>query len=308
MADQSKIEWTDATWNPITGCSRVSRGCENCYAERLAATRLRWHPSRVGLTDEHGRWNGGVRFNEQWLDQPLRWRKPRRVFVVAHGDLFHENVPDEWIDRMFAVMALAPKHQFQVLTKRPERMREYLAAGETMHMRVERIMEQMAGDRARPLDHQTRWNIHSKLSAWQPLASWPLPNVWIGTSAEDQKTLTARYPHLRDTPAAVRWLSLEPLLGPIYTTRLQIPGDLDTNALTGKCGMWPNLKRPGVDWIVVGGESGPYFRWMVADWARAIRDQCAEAGTPFFMKQMSGKMPIPEDLMIREWPRAAHHG
>ena len=125
MAYKSTIQWTDSTWNPITGCTRVSRGCENCYAERLAAGRLRNHPSRAGLTDEHGRWNGVVRLNEQWIDQPLRWRKPRRVFVVAHGDLFHESVPTEWIDRVFAVMAMARQHVFQVLTKRPERMRQY---------------------------------------------------------------------------------------------------------------------------------------------------------------------------------------
>ena len=113
MAEHSKIEWTDATWNPITGCSRVSRGCEHCYAERLAATRLRNHPSRAGLTDRHGRWNGQVRFNESWLDQPVRWKRPRRVFVVAHGDLFHEQVPFNWIDRVFEVMADSPSIGFR---------------------------------------------------------------------------------------------------------------------------------------------------------------------------------------------------
>ena len=146
MADKSKIEWTDATWNPITGCTRVSRGCEHCYAERLAAGRLRHHPSRADLTDEHGRWNGTVRFNREWLNQPFGWKKPRRVFVVAHGDLFHESVPTEWIDQVFAVMAMNRQHVFQVLTKRPERMRQYLAEpvgkrpGDTVVERLEKII------------------------------------------------------------------------------------------------------------------------------------------------------------------------
>lgn len=135
MADGTPIEWTDATWNPVTGCSVLSAGCTNCYAMRLAGTRLQHHPSRAGLTTPSriksgtglGKpvWNGQVRFNEQWLTEPLRWKRPRRIFVVAHGDLFHDAVPDAWIDQVFAVMALAPQHQFQVLTKRAARMRAY---------------------------------------------------------------------------------------------------------------------------------------------------------------------------------------
>jgi len=128
MSDGTKIEWTDATWNPITGCSIVSPGCTNCYAMRLAGTRMKHHPTRIGLTVDSKAepvWNGQVRFNEQALDHPLRWRRPRRIFVCAHGDLFHESVPDEWIDQVFAVMALAPQHTFQVLTKRAKRMREW---------------------------------------------------------------------------------------------------------------------------------------------------------------------------------------
>ena len=128
MSDNSKIEWTDATWNPITGCSVVSAGCTNCYAMRLAGTRLKNHPSRAGLTREtaHGPvWTGEVRLNREWLDQPLRWRRRRRIFVCAHGDLFHDQVPREWIDLVVAVIAMSPQHQFQVLTKRPDRMAEY---------------------------------------------------------------------------------------------------------------------------------------------------------------------------------------
>ena len=272
MADKSKIEWTDATWNPITGCTRVSRGCENCYAERLAAGRLRNHPSRAGLTDGHGRWNGTVAFNEQWIDQPLRWRKPRRVFVVAHGDLFHESVPTEWIDRVFAVMGTARQHVFQVLTKRPERMRNYIMNGP-----VGRLLKG-----ARPPDS----------NLWY--GGWPLPNVWLGTSVEDQKTVNERIPHLLDTPAAVRWISAEPLLEPIDAC-LQ-----GSHKWCDKESRWH--KSPGLDWVVCGGESGPGFRPMQPVWARYIRDQCKLAGVPFFLKQMSGKARIPADLMIREYP------
>ena len=279
MADKTKIQWTDATWNPITGCTRVSRGCEHCYAERLAAGRLRHHTSRAGLTDEHGRWNGLLRFNRQWLNQPLEWKKPRRVFVVAHGDLFHENVPDEWIDHVFAVMAMARQHVFQVLTKRPERMRRYLSEevgkhpGNTVIERLEKRID-------------SRWQ--GKLLTW-PWAHkederWPLKNVWIGTSVEDQATADERIHVLLKTPAAVRWLSVEPMLEPISFSHMLYA--------------WP----PKLHWVVCGGESGPGYRPMKAEWARTIRDQCEQAGVPFFMKQMAGKVDIPSDLMIREYP------
>ena len=272
MADKTKIEWTDATWNPITGCSRVSPGCVNCYAERLAAGRLNHHPSRAGLTDDHGRWNGEVRFNEEWLEQPLHWKKPRRIFVVAHGDLFHEKVPDAWIDKVFAVMGTAHQHTFQVLTKRPERMRNYIMNGAK-----ERLVEG-----SRPLD----------ITIWY--GGWPLKNVWLGTSVEDQDHLYDRGFDLVTTHAAVRWLSVEPLLRPVdissYLYR-NLPDDASS---------W--LGDSGLDWVVVGGESGPGYRPMEAEWARSIRDQCKLAGVPFFMKQMAGKVRIPADLMIREYP------
>ena len=252
MADKSRIEWTDATWNPITGCTRVSSGCEHCYAERLAATRLRRHPSRRGLTDKHGRWTGEVRFNEKWIDQPLRWKRPRRVFVVAHGDLFHPSVPYEWIDRVFEVMLRARQHTYQVLTKRADRLWSYTA-------------------------HR-----HG------PLTGLPLPpHIWCGVSAEDRDALRDRMDSLQATPAPVRWLSLEPLLGPV--------GEL-------------YLRDRTIDWIVVGGESGPGWRPMDPDWVRDIRDQCRTAGVALYVKQMAGKAPIPQDLMIREWPKVVRHG
>lgn len=255
MADNTKIEWTDATWNPVTGCSVVSPGCTNCYAMRLAGTRLKHVESRKGLTIDTKAgpvWNGEVRFNEKDLDQPLRWRRPRLIFVCAHGDLFHENVPDEWIDRVFAVMALAPQHTFQVLTKRSERMRAYVAA--------------VAGDPKR----FTSWaatgagviresGLLEKLREAPP--RWPLPNVWVGVSAEDQHRYDERVSHLRETPAAIRYVSAEPLLGPI---------DADLT---------------GIDWVIVGGESGSGARPMHPDWARSLRDQCAAAGVAFHFKQ-----------------------
>ena len=283
MAEHSTIEWTDATWNPITGCSVISPGCTNCYAMRLAGTRMKNHESRAGLTRESKSgpvWTGEVSFNEQWLDQPLRWKRPRYIFVCAHGDLFHHNVPDAWIDQIFAVMALAPQHIFQVLTKRAERMRSYMA----MRRRKRRIAAAAAdisdmlaakyGRKARvPLAHFDR--------CFPPHDRSPFPNVWLGVSIEDQPRADERLPHLRETPAAIRFLSIEPLIGPV--------GQLDLD---------------GIGWVIVGGESGPNARSTDPDWARSLRDQCQAAGVHFFMKQMTKKASIPIDLMIREFPDA----
>jgi protein gp37 len=231
MADKTKIEWTDATWNPIRGCTRKSEGCRNCYAEVMAARFSdpgQWGhglAQRVALpgggTDH--RWTGKVELVDAALDLPLRWREPRRIFVNSTSDLFHEKVPDEWIDRVFAVMALAPQHTFQVLTKRPERMREYLTrpvqgpwAGR-MHS---------VDDAGHVTDATDAWRrVHAEMVKLLPitppkqlnLASemqeehgdgfmprWPLPNAWLGTSIENQATADDRIPHLLATPAAVR--------------------------------------------------------------------------------------------------------
>ena len=281
MSDGTKIEWTDATWNPIVGCSVVSPGCTNCYAMRLAGTRMKTHPSRAGLTQDSKAgpvWTGEVRFMEQWLAQPLRWRKPRMIFVCAHADLFHEAVPDKWIDRVFAVMALAPHHTFQVLTKRPERMRDYLAG--------------YSCDGARRLNIAAAAGRLIEGGDWAgdtvAKAEWPLPNVWLGTSVEDQRRADERIPLLLDTPAAVRWISAEPLLGPIDLTKID-GGSLDpeargiaVNALTGgraSASPWH------LNWVVAGGESGPCARPMHPGWARSLRDQCAAVGVPFLFKQ-----------------------
>nr|WP_246350299.1 phage Gp37/Gp68 family protein [Sphingobium boeckii] len=239
------IEWTDATWNPITGCSVISPGCKHCYAMKLAGTRLQHHRSRAGLTvaTKAGPvWTGEVRFNEEWIAQPLRWRRPRRVFVCAHGDLFHEDVPDAWIDRVFDVMEARPaRHIFQVLTKRSARMRDYISA---------------------------RWRLPESIAFFYDLSeSTPLfqvpENIWLGVSIEDRERMLARGGDLANTPAAKTFWSVEPLIGPLGT----IPDDL----------------LP--DWMIVGGESGDGARPMHIQWVRILRDHCASAAVPFFFKQ-----------------------
>lgn len=219
MAETSTIEWTDATWNPITGCSVLSPGCTHCYAMKLAGTRLAQHPSRAGLTRDSKAgpvWTGAVRLNEQWLAEPLRWRRPRMIFVCAHGDLFHEKVPDEWIDQVFAVMALAPQHTFQVLTKRAERMRAYMTNPATVRRIYDDVVD-LVVERKLPfllVAPGTEPPPHLKFPRL-PLGRWPLPNAWLGVSAEDQQRADERIPALLATPAAVRWLSAEPLLGTV---------------------------------------------------------------------------------------------
>lgn len=305
MADSTKIEWTDATWNPITGCSIVSPGCTNCYAMKLAGTRLRNHPSRKGLTRETKAgpvWTGEVRFNPQWLDEPLRWKKPRMIFVCAHGDLFAEGVPDEWIDQVFGVMSQAPQHTFQVLTKRPERMRSYLTRPQLEHHLVSALVRFPP---TFPLPEPGRW------------PHLPLPNVWLGTSVEDQPRADERIPTLLDTPAAVRWISAEPLLGPLDLDK-SIGGTRWIGGQRGCDGRHQHAGRAGdvvhgilhetdpnaphhhhddrcnrgLDWVVVGGESGSGAKPMHPAWARLIRDQCAAASVAFNFKQHGAWAPV----------------
>jgi len=289
MAETRSIEWTDATWSPITGCSLVSEGCRHCYAANLAATRLRAHPSRRGLARVNAageaKFTGDVRLNEDWLDQPLRWKRPRRIFVCAHGDLFHEAVPDEWIDQVFAVMALCPQHTFQVLTKRPERARAYLSALEDRSL-VEPVCALFI--EAPELLKSRPFGVEEALAT----ARRPLPNVWIGTSIEDQATADARIPALLAAPAALRFVSAEPLLGPVDLRGIWThcpTHDFASGFCVGPC---PDRRR--IDWIIVGGESGKGARPMHPAWARSLRDQCAAAGVPFFFKQWGAWAPISE--------------
>lgn len=300
MADKTMIEWSDATWSPITGCSVVSAGCKHCYAMKLAGSRLQHHPSRKGLTVDTKAgpvWTGEVRFNEGWLRQPLKWRKPRTIFVCAHADLFHEKVPDAWIDRVFAVMALAPHHAFQVLTKRSARMRAYLSDSQTLG-RVMAASEALLDDSVeranktaqRPLiDSGMMGTMFVARSGPKWLPTWPLPNVWLGVSAEDQEHAEARIPDLLMTPAAVRFLSAEPMLGQIdLVDTLFYRGH---HGIAGRCYLRSAgapadfIHPPKLDWVICGGESGAGARPMHPAWARLLRDQCAASGTAFLFKQ-----------------------
>jgi protein gp37 len=293
MADGTKIEWTEATWNPITGCSVVSPGCTNCYAMQLAGTRLAHHPSRAGLTRDTKAgpvWTGEVRFNEEWLDQPIRWRRPRMVFVCAHGDLFHDDVPDEWIDRVFAVMALARQHTFQVLTKRAERMRDYLQNMEDCYHGNLDLFRQRWCDVVTDLP----WPEDAdRIVESRP---FPLPNVWLGVSVEDQARADERIPVLLDTPAAVRWISAEPLLGPV---------ELGPTWIDRRFAELGATVDPTLDWVVVGGESGRGARQMDIAWARRLVSLCQAFGVAVFVKQL-GSNPV--NGPYREWIDAPKGG
>jgi protein gp37 len=296
--DRTKIEWTDATWNALRGCSRVSEGCRNCYAEKMAARFCGpglWGHGIANPVATGGRWTGNVVLDEKALLKPLRWRKPRRIFVTSIGDPFHPQVTDDMLDRLFAVMAMCPQHTFQLLTKRPERMQEYLKG-------IER--------RAYENDcHPTDFLLtHCIDDAWwkgmgrrvPPKHPWPLPNLWIGVSIENQAAADERISHLLATPAAVRFLSCEPLLGPVDVVRY-----MGGNAFRCSCGFHNDEAGivgsgrgawcvecgghvetlPAVKWVIAGGESGPKARPMHPDWVRSLRDQCAAAKVPFLFKQ-----------------------
>jgi len=262
MSDRTKIEWTrsddgtpGATWNPVTGCTKLSPaspGCQNCYASTFAE-RFRGAP---GHYFERG---FDVQLRPEKLDQPIRWRKPRRIFVNSMSDLFHDDVPTDFIAKVFAIMALAPQHTFQLLTKRHGRMGALLRDGE-FQQQVYDAWGQLEMPKGRP-----------SMEDW-PWSGWPLPNVWLGVSAEDQKRADLRIPALLDTPAAVRFISAEPLLGPIDLSRF-VEDDGE------------KFDLPPLSWVIVGGESGPGARPMHPDWARSLRDQCVAAGVPFLFKQ-----------------------
>jgi protein gp37 len=215
VSDGSSIEWTDATWNPVRGCTKISPGCKNCYAERFSERfrGVEGHPFEQGFD---------LRLVPSFLELPLRWRTPRRIFVNSMSDLFHEDVPYDFIARVFDVIRRAPRHQFQILTKRAERM---AALTSTLHVPT---------------------------------------NTWLGVSVESAE-YTSRIDALRSTDATIRFLSVEPLLGPI-----------------------PHVPLDGIHWVIAGGESGPHARPMEPDWVRSIRDQCVGAGVPFFFKQWGG--------------------
>jgi protein gp37 len=249
------IEWTDETWNPVVGCEYVSEGCRGCYAARDAFGRLKGLPIYAGLAVRHlpsglPRFTGEVRTIRERLEQPIRWKRSRRVFVNSMSDLFHPQVPDHYIAEVFGVMAVARQHQFQVLTKRPQRMAQ-LTSSQAFRDEV----TEHAEDRERSIYRDA-------------VEVWPLPNVWLGTSIESPKYLW-RGRHLIATDAAVRFLSVEPLIEDLVTDHA-----VEVAELIAK-----------VDWVIVGGESGPQARPMHPTWASAIRDICVQHATPFLFKQ-----------------------
>ena len=242
---KTKIEWSEMVWNPIRGCTRVSEGCRNCYAERVAARFSGLGEPYHGLAilkNHQPRWTGKVRFIEKHLEDPWRWKKPRMIFVNSMSDLFHEQVSDGWIAKIIWVMSRSPRHIFQILTKRPERMRDFLQRKEN----------------------------------WEG----SLRNIWWGVSVEDQKTADERIPLLLETPVAIRWVSYEPALGPLKLTRQHEFCPIHSGFCMKTC-----PTKIGIDWLVCGGESGPGARPMHPDWARNIRNQCFAMNIPFFFKQ-----------------------
>ncbi|CAN7333051.1 phage Gp37/Gp68 family protein [Bosea sp. LjRoot90] len=319
MADHSRIEWTDASWTPVrakhkaTGkvgwhCTHATPGCVHCYAEGMnkrLGTGLPFKPGHAGEIE--------LFLDEAMLLAPLRWKKPRMIFVCSMTDLFADFVPDEWIDRIFAVMALTPQHTYQVLTKRAARMRAYMAEREELLVAAD---DEGGGPIARAviaLADTERRSIPIALSHVNPTQNrWPLRNVWLGVSAEDQRRADERIPDLLATPAAVRFVSAEPLLGPIdfrsplyrdainYTHQsfLRDPAEPDDY----------RYHSAKLDWIIVGGESGQGARPMHPDWARQIRDQCAAAGTAFFFKQWGEWAPPPQYLPSVEWSEGSGIG
>lgn len=313
----TKIEWTHRpgtkgeVWNPVTGCTKVSAGCKYCYAERVFPRAYNKDRIIVATPSDGctlglirpdtvtGHWSRKRKFTDvkchpERLDQPLRWKKPRTIFVNSMSDLFHESIPYYFLHDVFATMAAAKQHTFIVLTKRPLRMYEYL---------------------------NSKYFPDGFYEDYKIDCTWPLPNVWLGISIEDQETADERIPILLDTRAAVRFISAEPLLGHVDITEYLWGVDSPCNScpkdVDCECG-WNTRKQNGlscIDWVICGGESGPKARSMDIRWPISLRDQCKDADVPFFMKQLSqshgliGRLTnhksfndFPIQLQVREWP------
>jgi protein gp37 len=308
VSDGTEIAWTDATWNTVSGCTRVSPGCERCYIDRTPPFRMahrRFDKPQIGGTT-------GVILHEDRLTLPLSWRKPRRVFVNSLSDLFHEAVPDGHIAKVFATMALSPQHTYQILTKRPARMRSLLSSGDwryRVHVGANNL-----------LAAQT----HRKRHAMPWAFGWPLPNVWLGVSVESQKWADIRIPLLLETSAAVRFLSCEPLLGEVELGIADRHAGHDSDDVNG----YPHpricltcstdgqeveyfRREPGgggIDWVIVGGESGPAARPMDTLWAMDLVLQCTSSNVPVFVKQLGSVWARENGALDRkggdpeEWP------
>lgn len=280
----SKIEWTNETWNPIIGCTKISPGCDNCYAE-IMAFRLMHMPYTSyyqnvlkdnGESHPHKfrnlpKWNGKTHFVKSQLEKPLKWKKPRMVFVCSMGDLFHESVPFIEIDSIFSIMSDNDQHTYQILTKRPDRMREFFY-----------------------------WKSDWYGKKWQPK-----DNIWFGVTAENQEQANIRIPVLLKIPAAVRFVSIEPMLSPIdISNYLKVINESGWHDFGG-----PFSGRNKLDWVICGGESGHKARPMHPDWVRSLRDQCKAAEVPFFFKQWGEWMPTEDFVdnlkeLIKKHPEA----
>jgi protein gp37 len=319
VATDTTIEWADKTWSPIIGCDRVSPGCDSCYA--ISTARIREsnpHPAIAAAfagttqrTDTGVDWSGKVNLLQTRLAEPLHWKKPRKVFVNSLSDLFHKNVPDEFIAQVFAIMALTPQHTYQILTKRHARMRSLLNNPD-FEKQVDRTLLTMPAASDPKLTGRS-WPL--------PKPGWPLPNVHLGVSVENQHWADIRIPALLDTPAAVRWISAEPLLGPIdLLGKRDYHGHRPTLTywLTGRpelgqprttdtgMQMHPLATGPRLDWVVAGGESGPKARPPHPDWFRTLRNQCAAANIPYLFKQWGDwgpEWPLDKDGHLLTTPR-----
>jgi protein gp37 len=300
MSD-SKIEWCDKTWNPVTGCTKISEGCRNCYAERQAKR----FGKQWGLPANNP-FAVTKRRDEIFLD-PIRWRNPARIFCCSMGDLFHDDVPDNWIAAVLAVMAMTydhtgkmrdagdglsvaickQRHTYILLTKRPERMQRFFTeflSGDifSKEPNITRFAGQFCKQLARNLGQEWWMNADFSLASWIDNG---LPGLWIGVTAENQEQADKRIPILLQTPAAVRFVSVEPMLGPVNLRNIRLKDGGTLDALKGIDTTMQCHYAGKLDWVICGGESGPGARPMHPDWARSLRDQCQAAGTPFLFKQ-----------------------
>jgi protein gp37 len=307
MSKKSKIEYADRTWDVVAGCTKVSPGCQNCYALRYVPEFAKTNEQFVGLSD-NGEWTGIVRPQEDKLLEPLKWKKPCTIFVCSMADLFHELVPFDFIDRVFAVMALCPQHTFLILTKRPERMAEYVSGVNT-------------GERYHDLNvcaqHLTNSPGYGAILPTQRdgmvNGQWPLSNVWLGTTVENQAMADLRVPALLACPAVLRFLSCEPLLGQVDLTSLPNAYSLGEgqrwlNALGAHGSAYvyeqgDTCNVSGIHLIIAGGESGPGARPVHPEWVMLLRNHCECAGVPFNFKQWGEWLPVATPRLDYKGPR-----
>lgn len=275
----TRIEWADRVWNPVIGCTKCSPACENCYAEALHNRRHKAWLAGKEMANCYAAPFDYVQFFPERLAQPLHWYKPSRVFVCSMADLFHEDVQHDWLLKVFAIMALSEKQTFMLLTKRPERAHAFLSAKD-LRPQIEQAINQKFGAKAGNEFHCRAYS-----------CGWPLPNVWLGTTIWDQPSADRAVPILLSTPAARRFVSIEPMLGPVELTHVRTASGVTWDTLADHA----DGDGPCLDWVICGGETGPGARPMHPDWPRSLRDQCQAAGVPFFFKQW-GEWEPPTDI------------